>query len=315
MEITLLIFNRNDNDNLINLVKDLYDYVQYIVIVDSSDENKRQEIIEFSKKMEKIKYFYVAPLGYPDLLRKWAYKKIPTDWVLLVDTDERVSEEFKKDITKIISSNEADVYGIWRYLVFKNKKRKVRTLQIRLFNKHFVEERGIIHELPVIKGRFKILDEKYYILHLNELKRENEYKMIEIFDRYSYCVLPKSFKKVIKILHFKMDCDKEITNLDYFLFFFSKEIYSSITTRDFRRFLLSLKTSLIKLERIKKIRNEEDSDENFKISMIIKKIGIIEFLNLDNDDIIEKINKNYANLKGSELLIKILKERYKNYIN
>ncbi|MGC8688989.1 MAG: glycosyltransferase [Thermoplasmata archaeon] len=318
MEITLLIFNRNDNDNLINLVKDLYDYVQHIVLVDSSDEDKRQEIIEFSKRMGKIKYLYVAPLGYPDLLRKWAYRKSPSDWILLIDTDERINEEFKKDIGKIVVSNEADVYGIWRYPISdpESKKKKIRTLQIRLFNKNFVEETGIVHELPIIKGRFKVLDEKYYMIHLHrEMGREDEYRRLEIFDRYSYCTLPERFKKIIKILHLggKMDCDKEITNLDYFLFFFFKEIYSSIITRDFRRFIFSFKNSLTKLERIKRMRTEEDGDENFEISRIIRKNGIIEFLNLDDDNTIEEINKNYTDLKGSELLIRLLKERYRKF--
>jgi hypothetical protein len=320
MEITLLIFNRNDNDNLINLVKDLYDYVQHIVVVDSSDDDKRQEIIEFSKSMYKIKYLYVAPLGYPDLLRKLAYRKSPSDWILLIDTDERINEEFKRDVGKIVGSNEAEVYGIWRYPLFDSwsKKKKIRTMQIRLFNKNFVEDMGIIHELPIIKGRFKVLDEKYYIIHLHrEMGRENEYRRLEIFDRYSYCTLPERFKKIIKILHLgvKLDCDKEITNLDYFLFFYSKEIYSSIITRDIRRFTFSFKNSLAKMGRIKRMRAEKDGDENFEISKIIRKNGIIDFLDLDDDNTIEEINKNYTGLKGSELLIRLLKERYRNYLN
>jgi len=312
MELTLLIFNRNDNINLFDLINQLYDYFDYILIVDSSDKEKFNELIEFSAKKDKIKVLYVLPLGYPDLLRKYAYKKSPTDWIFLIDTDERINDLFKKDIKKIIEKNDADVYGIWRYPLIKNEKSKVRTLQIRLFNRNFIDDTGLIHELPFIKGRFKILDDKYFILHMLKFGINSEYKKLEVLDRYSYCTVPKKMKYILNFFHFKIDCEKEINSFEYFLFFYLKEVYSSFITKDIKRLFTSLKFSIDRTKKIIYLKNEPDGNEFFEISKLIRKIGIIKFLGLEDDSKILEINEKYKDYKGADLLIMLLKEKYRN---
>lgn len=54
MEITLLIFNRNDNENLIDLIEDMYEDVDHILVIDSSDRERAMELEKFLKNKENI---------------------------------------------------------------------------------------------------------------------------------------------------------------------------------------------------------------------------------------------------------------------
>lgn len=227
-----------------------------------------------------------------------------------------MNDELKKGLRKIVESNDADVYGVYRYPLDERGERKnVRTLQIRLFNRKFIEETGIIHQLPIVKGRYTILDNKYYIMHMHkQIGRENEYSKLEIFNRYSWCTVPPKFRRIARLIHpmENIDCDREITNSDYLLLFFLGEAYSSLITRDLRRLILSPVTSIEKMNRIMEYRNAPDSEENFQISKIIRETGMIKFLELEDEYTINYINSQCGDLKGADLLIKLLKERYRN---
>jgi hypothetical protein len=320
-KLTLLIFSRNDFDKIKPLITEINQEVDYIILIDSSDESLHQELINWSKEVydNKITVFYVVPLGYPDMLRPYAFSKCPTDWILLIDTDERLSQSLKMNIREIVNSDEADVYGLWRHPVINEAKgiTSIRTIQIRLFNKHYVEERGIIHELPIISGRFKMLGNDCYIIHLTPTKdiTEYEYSKITIFNRYSFGSISKNMKKILAIFHFgiKLKDDKELTNFDYFFYFLIKEIYSSLHTKDFKRFITSTGPALKQVNMIESFKKAPDNADNFTISKIIRKIGIVKFLELDKAETIEKLNILYTDkIKGSDLLILLLKSRYKS---
>ena len=72
--LSVLIFSRNDIDNALDLINDVYDFADDIVLVDSSSAKLHEELIRKKAKrsLSKLRVFYVVPLGYPDPLRMYA---------------------------------------------------------------------------------------------------------------------------------------------------------------------------------------------------------------------------------------------------
>ena len=223
LDIALLIFSRNDTGGVKDIIFELYDTMTEIIVVDSSDEEEYAEFLQWTRKYSKIKLYYVSPLGYPDMLRPYAFTKCKSDWVLLLDADERPSDSLKRDLHEIIESDSSDVYAIQRFPGTKQGEKiaNTRNKQVRLFNKNFIDEKGIMHQLPTSKGRFLILPDKYYILHLidDKVNRFPEYLKIDRFMRYSYNDLSIKAKKLFNLLGLirKINFEDELSTFSYFL--------------------------------------------------------------------------------------------------
>lgn len=319
--LTLLIFSRNDTDKARELVLDMMDYVAETVIIDSSEEN---EHVAFKKWVEtidsaKIKIYYTVPLGYPDMLRPYALTKCGNEWVFMLDADERAPQFLKDNFDTIIDSNLAEVYAILRYTGNKDgqKLSNLRSAQVRLFKKDFLNEKGIIHKLPTSARRYMVLPEKYYILHLIEEKtdRSSEYDKMDIFSRLTYSDLPKKYKNFVKyFVHLGRNIpdNVEISKFDYMLFYLSKEVYSALVTRNFRRLVNSIKFSLRKTKRLAELKTMPKSELFFEISREINRTGLVKFLNFDDPTVVDKVNIQYKNgkLKGGDLLCYLVENRY-----
>lgn len=324
--VTLLIFSRNDTLAARELVSDMLNYVSEIVIIDSSE---KEEHIEFKKWAEKmnhglVRVYYIIPLGYPDMLRPYALTKCSNQWIIMLDVDERASLFLKENLTKIISEDLSDVFAIFRYEGNKDGRKlsSLHSAQVRIFKKDFLEEKGIIHRLPTSKGRFMVLPREYYILHLvaGKTNRNEEYGKMDVLSRLSYGDLPNKFFNISRyILHFgnKITLTNELSNIDYLFYFFVKEVYSALITRNLGRLLESLGNSIRQTKKVVILKSQPDSKVFFEISKIINHIGLVKFLGLDDPSIVENLTEQYSNgpLKGSDLLKYLLKSRYQERAN
>ena len=101
-KLSLLVFSRNDIPKALSLIEDMYDYVDDIVLIDSSDSTKHKRLIDEKKdrEFEKLRIFYSVAFGYPDPLRMYAIRKCKHKWIMLIDTDERISPALKKNLKK-----------------------------------------------------------------------------------------------------------------------------------------------------------------------------------------------------------------------
>ena len=192
-KLSVLIFSRNDVKNALSLIKDIYGIADEIVLVDSSDKKLHLGLLASKKKLglAKLKIFYTIPLGYPDPIRMYALKKCRYRWVLLLDTDEKLSDYGKLDIHDRILKTNACAFAIRRYENYTGKLvGGFFTWQVRLFRKDRVAFRGIVHEQPLVYGNTEKLPEEFYIGHIASLKGRSglEYRKMEIFDRMSYRV-------------------------------------------------------------------------------------------------------------------------------
>jgi len=240
--ISLLSFSKDDIDNIKELIEDMYNYVDEIVLIDSSNKENKKRLFDFKKKnnYKKLKIYWVVPLGFVEPLRMYGINKCSFEWVLYLDTDEELSCLFKKDIRNIISNGKSDGFMVFRHEKLNGKFSHV-TSQLRLFKKDRIIFRGAIHECAELNS-FETLDKKYYILHksdCNEEKFERYFKIESYISRISYKYLIDEFKNLksvllpiylffsIKIKLLKLE-NKELSFFDYILFYIFQKIATKI---------------------------------------------------------------------------------------
>ena len=115
-KLNLISFSRNDVNDVKSLINEMKDIVDEVVVVDSSDEKRHNQLLKFSKENKKVRIYYVVPLGYVEPLRMYALKKCRSNWVLLLDADERLNKPFKKNLRKIIKNAKCNAYSVAFFL-------------------------------------------------------------------------------------------------------------------------------------------------------------------------------------------------------
>ncbi|MCW6159758.1 MAG: hypothetical protein LVQ95_01560 [Candidatus Micrarchaeales archaeon] len=347
--LTILFFSRNDIDNAIGLVNDIKDVADEIVLIDQSDKEEKRKLIDFKTKarIKKFKVYDCVALGYPEPLQAYAFTKCTNEWVLRLDTDERIPEALKRDIKGIISGTKLDGFAIKRYEYSgADGKSNFATWQVRLFKRSKTEYTGVLHEQPMAHGKLgKLEGDGYYISHskglMNEelrktpLARYGEISWIDqrlSYELYNQKVMEyiakffvismdearssfigkfvHSWMKFYESLFYKKG-GSELSSLDYFFYYSLVDLGYAVQSKSLKRILKVPLVANSRLEGIKKLRKLPDAKVYFEISKIINKIGIIRFLRLDNPAVMEEITRKYRGKRhGVLLLIDLLKERY-----
>lgn len=343
-KLTLLVFSMGRGDQLLDLVRHMYSRVDQIVVVDSSGKAEFRKLEKDIRGMRKVDLFWAVALGYPDPLRMWALKKCRNEWVLLLDTDERLNEELENRLNAIISSARHDAFAIKRYEEVKRGKRQSNffTWQVRLFRKSRTEFRGVLHEQPLIRGSIGRLGEDLYMNHRAEDKMPTgrEYNKInKVFDRLSYAeynkrmleyasklTMPEGVKAgnaflgrfVASWLGFYERVtfrkqEEEIANSDYYAFVLLRNLAYGIKRRGLSGIPAAFAGASAYMRVIKRLRSETDSKEFFEISKAVGRIGIIRYLGLDRESVIRRLNEKYAGRpQGTGLLLRLLQDRYRS---
>jgi len=177
-EVDLAMITYNESLNIQDALKDIYDYVDDIIIIDGgSTDNTVKLIKELSDPFAKIKLykndFFKSSNGILGDQKNLAISKTNSLFCLFLDPDERLSEDLKKDLRKILRANqEKDVIDFARFNYINNKPEDFfeEFNQLRLF-KSFCRYVGTSHhELVGWRQELKLeLDkEKYYMIHNKE---------------------------------------------------------------------------------------------------------------------------------------------------
>jgi hypothetical protein len=336
-----LIFSKDDVDKAASLIKDVYAIADQIVLIDSSSARnlKRLKAIKKERGLKRLEIFHAIALGYADPLRMYGLHRCRHEWVLYLDTDEKISDALKNDVKRIISKPGARAYAIRRYeeAHLSGEATQSFTWQIRLYNRNFVRFTGIPHEQPIIDGAVERLDAKYQILHIVEWKVWSDYGKLELLERFTYetfneRILDYVFKitmparrnpeknalerfiygllRAYETLGLKKAND-EISDFDYFALYSLRDLAVQIKMRNLAGVLGVIPNMTRYTNRLKKLRMAKNGKAMFEIYKNIEKIGIIKYLRLDDDRIIDALNRKYAKKKqGIELLMKLLEDRH-----
>lgn len=282
--LSLLIFSRNTTNQVLALAKDMRSVANDIVVVDSSDKTEAKKLVRAAStgRHGRLRIFHTVALGYPEPYRSYGVSKCENDWVLILDTDERLSPPLKRGLRHIADTENFDVVDIKRYenATFSGPKSSFYTWQRRLFRKGKIEFLGLIHETPKALGRVKKLTSgKEYMLHIDSLRHAQS-------DLYNK------------------------------MFLFSTESVLPLISRDIAVWLTAEKRKGGLRFMMRKINTQLDYKrrQDKKVMEIARKInaeGITRYLDLDQEDVIKKLNRKYGGKKdGIDLLIKLLVDKH-----
>jgi glycosyltransferase involved in cell wall biosynthesis len=123
--------------------------------------------VELAKKAGATVVDFGSVPQYVEPAREFGIKQVKTDWVMILDADERMTAELAAEIKKAILSDEYSYYKIPRKNIFGGKKWLQHggwwpDHQMRLINiKYFGSWPTNIHATPQIEGKMGYLKEPF----------------------------------------------------------------------------------------------------------------------------------------------------------
>lgn len=111
LELTVIITTFNEAENILAALQSVIDWVSSIIVVDSFSTDGTYDLIK--NNFPQIILFQRIYSG-PSNQKNWAIAQSPTDWILLMDADERVTEPLRNEIESVLNSksNIFDAYWI-----------------------------------------------------------------------------------------------------------------------------------------------------------------------------------------------------------
>ena len=157
-KITAIIHTYNSEKYLSECL-DALKGIDEILVCDMHSTDKTLEIA----KAAGARIIYHENVGYADPARNFALSQAKHDWILVVDSDEIVSEEFIQYIRSAIEKPGcADVYQVTFKAIYFGKfiTHKYPDHQSRFFRKGFVTWGDGVHSGSVSKGKIEKLPAK-----------------------------------------------------------------------------------------------------------------------------------------------------------
>jgi len=284
----------NSAKELNRLLRYTKDIVDEIVVVDGMSNDDTVEIA----KSYGARVFIKRPLGYPDPDRIFAMNKCSCDWIFHLDVDEIPNKYLRNDLRMLIDTaikNDIKGYSIARINYYFDHGPSLYSWpdrQIRIYNKKYIEFKGLIHEQIKIHGKLIHLPQyKYYIIHLKkniQFKKVAKYVLIHRIE-YENPWKKSRFRSYIA----------KINPLFLFLLEFPINLYNV-----YRRYnYINLPTVLVSIKKgyyrvflglLIKLRTRRQSI----ISKIIESYGMISILKYKEDN------------RLNELIHKFIMERF-----
>lgn len=202
--LTIIIYTHNEEKNIESCLKSALNLTKNVIVVDiESQDNTKKIAKKFNLLVKNFPYSqYVEPA------REYGINQAKTDWVLILDADERVTEKLKKEIEKLLKTNnlKETYFKIPRKNIFIKKWLKYGgwwpDYQIRLINKkYFKSWPKNIHSTPIIEGKMDYLKNPLFHYFHGDLN-----KMVEktiLFEEIEADLLFQAKKKVNTLIFFR----------------------------------------------------------------------------------------------------------------
>jgi (heptosyl)LPS beta-1,4-glucosyltransferase len=184
VKVSVVINTLNAEKDLPQCIASVKGLVDEIVVVDMESND---DTVSIAKKLGAKVYIH-RRLSYVEPARNFAISKANGEWVLVLDTDEELSQTLIKKLKSIIANPKADYYRIPRKNIIFGKwiehARWWPDYNIRFFKKGKVSWNEVIHSVPITTGNGEDLpvDENLAIIHTN-YKTIEEY--LEKMNRYT----------------------------------------------------------------------------------------------------------------------------------
>ena len=159
VRLSVIIIAKNAEGLIEDCIKSVA-FADEIIVIDDGSTDETKEVAKKlgARIVEKITKSFAEK-------RNIGLKEAKGEWVLYIDTDERISSELKQTIVHAINSSEYAAYKLQRqnYYLGNHSWPKIEQLE-RLFKRSNLNEwYGELHESPRVEGGIGILDG--YLLH------------------------------------------------------------------------------------------------------------------------------------------------------
>lgn len=181
-KLSVVISAYNSEDKIIDCLESVVNLADEIIFVDNSSTDKTADIAK--KYTQKV--FIRENSLMLNISKNFGFGKASSEWILSLDSDERVTKELSKEIRAIIGKN-TDVSGYWiprRNIIFGKWIKNAGWYpdkQLRLFRRRkgsFAEKH--VHEMISVGGKVENLENN--IEHLNY---ESIDQFLEKMNRYT----------------------------------------------------------------------------------------------------------------------------------
>jgi glycosyltransferase involved in cell wall biosynthesis len=174
LDLTIAIPVKNEEKNLPDCLKAIgNDLAQHIILLDSGSKDKTKEIA----KNEGIEVIDFVWDGKFPKKRNWFLRNYPlqTKWILFLDADEYLTEDFKNEVRDKLSKNDNSKAGYWLnytiYFMGKKLKGGYPLKKLALFKVGAGEYERIdenmwsqldmeVHEHPILTGDVGVINSK-----------------------------------------------------------------------------------------------------------------------------------------------------------
>lgn len=202
-DISIIIHTFNEEENIHECIRSARLLSDRIVVIDMGSRDKTREYV-----LREGCVLYDFPYTkYVEPARRFGIEKAQTEWVFILDADERITQPLAHEIKTVIGRETHSHYKISRKNIFGKKKWLAHggwypDYQIRLINKkYFVDWPSRIHATPHIKGTCAVLQNP--LLHYFHPSLENMVQKTVIFEDIESDLLFEAGKKVSTVTFFR----------------------------------------------------------------------------------------------------------------
>lgn len=157
--ISVLIYTYNSEPHMSECIESAQLLTDSVVVVDQ-DSNDGTKSIAAHKK---VKVVTVPHHNYVEPIRMLGIKDVKSDWILILDADERLTEELAAEVKETLSTTKFTSFQVPRKNIFARKKWLqyggwYPDYQTRLIKRTaLVDWPQKIHAMPVIEGQSGVL--------------------------------------------------------------------------------------------------------------------------------------------------------------
>lgn len=184
MKIAAVINTHNEEKIITQCLKSVAAYVDEIVVVDMESNDRTEELArKYTDKVWSHKY-----LEYVEPARNFAISKATSNWILLLDADEVLTDSLGDKLRKLAEHEIHAYYRLPRKNIIFGKWMKHTgwwpDYQIRFFKKGAVSWNDEIHSIPITQGKGMdlVADEHNALIHNNY---QSISQFLERLDRYT----------------------------------------------------------------------------------------------------------------------------------
>ena len=161
-KITVVIFTHNEEVNIGEAITSSFNLTHEVIVVDMQSTDKTA----FIAKKLKTKVVTFPHLFYVEPAREFGIKQSSTDWVFILDADERITKKLANEIKIQIANHQSPItyFKVPRKNIFAGRTWLRHggwwpDSQMRLINKkYFVSWPNRIHATPIINGELGFLN-------------------------------------------------------------------------------------------------------------------------------------------------------------